>query len=154
MNKIAPLNPVMRPASSILALLLLAAGYIADLPGAQADTCRFTTCGARERMFGTKPLYREPGVGGNRSPNDIYNQQNQQRFKPGIKAEPFDMGSPIDPTRPLVKKQKTQRFNTDSPQARTEHSRWCRQHYRSYVGASDTYTTYDGRTVFCDSPYN
>lgn len=152
MDKITLLNRVMRPTSPFLALLLLAAGFLADLPRADADTCRFTTCGARERMFGTKPLYREPG--GDRTPNDIYNQRNQQRFKPGIKAEPFDMGSPVDPTRPLVKSKKPRTFNTDNPQARNEHARWCRQHYRSYNGASDTYTTYDGRTLYCDSPYN
>lgn len=154
MDKITPLNSPMRYLSSLWVLLLLMAGLFADLQRAEADTCRFTTCGARERILGTPPLYRDPGGRGNRTWNDIYNQRNQQRFQPGIKAQPFDTGSPIDPTKSLVKDRKTGSFNTDNPQARNEHMRWCRQKYRSYVGASDTYTTYDGRTLYCDSPYD
>lgn len=154
MAKIAALYRAMRYALSLLAMPLLVSGLLAEAARAQADTCLFATCGAQERMFGTRPLVREPGNRGGRSWNDIYNERNQQRFQPGVKAEPFDMGSPIDPTRPLVRGRKTEPFKTDDPQARNEHMRWCRQHYRSYVGASDTYTTFDGRTLFCNSPYD
>lgn len=155
MDKITALDRAMRYAPSFLALPLLAVGLVAGMSGAQADPCRFTTCGAQERIFGTRPLFRDDlGNRGGRSWNDIYNQRNQPRFKPGVKAEPFDMGSPIDPTIPLAKGDKTEPFRTNDPQARNEHMRWCRQHYRSYVGASDTYTTFDGRTLFCNSPYD
>lgn len=140
MNKIGLLNLAMRPLPTFIGLLLVTAGFVADTPGAEADTCRFTTCGARERMLGTTPLYRDPRRG-----TGLPNPRNVQL--PTVKAKPFDLRSPANPKKPGD-------FVIDNPNVNNEHRRWCRQRYRSYDGVSDTYTTFDGRTRYCDSPYD
>lgn len=145
MDMIDRLNPVMRPLPVFVALLLIAAGFVAQMPRAEADTCRFTTCGGRERMLGTKPLYRDPGGRGNRTWNDIYKERNRQQ--PAITAKPLDLGSPATRRKPGD-------LGLDHPNVNNEHRRWCRQHYRSYDGISDRYTTFDGRSLYCDSPYD
>lgn len=135
---------MMRFTLPLLALLLILAGLLASAPGSHADTCRFTTCGARERMLGTKPIYQDPGGRGYGTWNDIYNQRNPQ---PTITAKPFDLGSPVP-------KRKPGDFNLDHPKARNLHMRWCLNHYRSYDGVTNSYMTYDGRTLYCNSPYD
>jgi len=98
-----------------------------------------------------RPLYiRRPDP--YRSPNDLYNERNQDRYKSGIKAKPFDVGSPVDTTRSL-NGNTTGTINDSLPGARSEHVRWCLKRYKSYAVATNTYVTYEGRTRFCDSPF-
>ncbi len=134
--------------ASVTSMLLVAAIF-AGTPRAYAiDRCLYSACSAQQRLFGTglrqPPLYR--------SPNDLYNERNQERYRSGIKAKPFDPGSPIDPTRGLNSTDKNT-FNDDHPEARNEHVRWCLKRYKSYAVATNTYVTYDGRTRYCDSPF-
>jgi hypothetical protein len=65
----------------------------------------------------------------------------------------FDVGSPLDTTKQLSDPKKGF-FNDDHPEARSEHVRWCLKRYHSYAVRSNTYVTYDGRTRFCDSPFD
>ena len=138
----------------VFVLGLVTTGAFADMRGAQAsDRCLYGPCGAHERLFGPTPGSRDVTKRGYRSWNDIYNERNQGRYKSGIKAEPFDVGSPIDTTKPLTGAE-AGAFNDDHPEARSEHVRWCLKRYRSYAVKSNTYVTYGGRTRYCDSPFN
>lgn len=144
----------MRFIIPIFAFGLAAAGMLADSPWAQAsDRCLYGACGANERLFGPRPGSGDVTKRGYRSWNDIYNERNQGRYQPGVKAKPFDLGSPVDPTRSLTDSKKGT-FNDDHPEARSEHVRWCLKRFRSYAVTSNTYVTYGGRTRFCDSPFN
>lgn len=119
------------------------------------DRCLYGPCDAKERLFGPSPGSGDVIRRGHPSWNDIYNQRNQERYKPGVKAEPFDVGSPIDTTRSLTDgRAKTGLFDDDVPEARSEHVRWCLKRYRSYAVRSNAYVTYGGRTRFCDSPFD
>ena len=70
----------------------------AGVPQANAlDSCLYSSCTPRERLLGTGLRRPDPY----RSPNDLYNERNQDRYKSGIKAKPFDVGSPVDTTRSL-----------------------------------------------------
>ncbi|WP_119392650.1 BA14K family protein [Taklimakanibacter lacteus] len=135
---------------SLIGLVLGAASFV-DPPPAKADPCLYSTCGGKQRLFGPDLRRSDPY----RSPNDLYNERNQDRYRSGIKAKPFDFGSSTDATRPLgsAPAGKTGNFNGDQPQARSEHVRWCLARYKSYAVATNTYVTYDGRTRFCDSPF-
>jgi hypothetical protein len=144
----------MRLVIAILALNVLAAGALADMQRAQAsDRCLYGPCGSNERLFGPTPGSRDVTKRGYRSWNDIYNERNQGRYQSGVKAQPFDAGSPVDITKSLSDAKKGT-FNDDHPEARSEHVRWCLKRFRSYAVRSNTYVTYDGRTRFCDSPFN
>ena len=138
---------VMRFAVTGASGLLLVIAFLTGIPQAYAlDSCLYSSC---ERLLGTGLRRPEPY----RSPNDLYNERNQDRYKSGIQAKPFDLGSPVDTTRSLSGKKTTGTFNDDQPQARSEHVRWCLKRYKSYAVESNTYVTYDGRTRFCDSPF-
>ena len=129
--------------------LLLAIALFAGLPQANAlDSCLYSSCSPRERLLGTGLRRPDPY----RSPNDLYNERNQDRYKSGIKAKPFDVGSPVDTTRSLNGKT-TGTIDDSLPGARSEHVRWCLKRYKSYAVATNTYVTYEGRTRFCDSPF-
>jgi hypothetical protein len=140
----------------VLTALLVISGTLALARHAQAsDRCLYGSCasGAKERLFG-------PGAGGPdvtkrgyESWNDIYNQRNQERYKAGTKAEPFDFGSSTDQSGSLSGMRQPS-LNDDHPEARSEHVRWCLKRYRSYAVATNTYVTYQGRTRYCDSPFN
>lgn len=140
MNKIGLLNFAMRPLPTFLGLLLVTAGFLAHMPQAEADPCQYSTCGARDRMLGTTPLYRDPRRG-----FDLPNPRD--RPLPTVKAKPFDLRPPGDPKKPGD-------FVLENPNVNDEHRRWCRQHYRSYDGISNTYTTFSGQTRYCDSPFD
>lgn len=134
-----------------LAILLVAALALAFAPRAQAsERCLYGSCdpsGAKERLFGPRPGNQDVTKRGYNSWNDNYNQRNQDRYRSGIKAKPFDFGSSADPAQRRT-------FNSDVPEARSEHVRWCLKRYRSYAVESNTYVTYGGRTRYCDSPFN
>lgn len=133
---------------------LMAAGTLAvSSPAEASDKCLFASCGSKERLFGPSPGTRNLPARGDRSWNDIYNERNQERYQSGVKAQPFDLGSPVDTTRSLTGAKKGM-FNDDQPQARSEHVRWCLKRYRSYAVTSNTYVTHGGRTRFCDSPFD
>ncbi|MGE0004907.1 MAG: BA14K family protein [Parvibaculaceae bacterium] len=140
----------------ILAAMLLVSGSLAVARHAQADDrCLYGSCasGAKERLFG--PRDRSPDVTrrGYGSWNDIYNQRNQERYRSGTKAEPFDLGSSADRGGSSVDARKPS-FDDDRADARSEHVRWCLKRYRSYQVETNTYVTYQGRTRYCDSPFN
>lgn len=141
----------LRHMMSALAILLVAAGSLAFAPRAQAsERCLYGSCdpsGAKERLFGPRPGNQDVTKRGYNSWNDNYNQRNQDRYRSGIKAKPFDFGSSADPAQRRA-------FNSDVPEARSEHVRWCLKRYRSYAVESNTYVTYGGRTRYCDSPFN
>lgn len=142
----------------ILAAMLLVAGTLAVAHRAEAaGTCLYGSCsnpsGSNERLFGPGPFGPQvprPGYG---SWNDKYNQSNQERYRSGTKAKPFDFGSSTDSTGSLKGTRKNT-FNDDRPDARSEHVRWCLKRYRSYAVETNTYVTYQGRTRYCDSPFN
>jgi hypothetical protein len=134
----------------ILSAMLLVAGTLAIAHRAQAsDRCLYGSCdpsGAKGRLFGPRLGDQDVTKRGYGSWNDIYNQRNQQRYRSGTKAEPFDFGSSAAAQRGT--------FNDDRPDARNEHVRWCLKRYRSYAVKTNTYVTYQGRTRYCDSPFN
>jgi hypothetical protein len=150
----------MKPSPAILlilAALLPLAGMLALAHRAQAgDRCLYGSCdtsGARERVFGPRLGDQDVTKRGYGSWNDLYNERTQQRYRSGVKAKPFDFGSSTDPTKsPADARKRT--FNDGRPDTRSEHVRWCLKRYRSYAVESNTYVTYDGRTRFCDSPFN
>ncbi len=39
------------------------------------------------------------------------------------------------------------------PAGQSDHVNWCYRRYRSYNARTDTYTGYDGRQHYCNSPY-
>jgi hypothetical protein len=141
----------------ILAAMLLVSGTLAVAQHAQAaGKCLYGSCdpsGAKQRIFGPRPGDQDVTKRGYDSWNDEYNQRNQQRYRSGIKAKPFDFGSSTDPDRALTGAPKGQ-FNDDRADARSEHVRWCLKRYRSYAVETNTYVTYQGRTRYCDSPFN
>ena len=140
----------------VLAAILLAFGTLAVARHAQAtDRCLFGSCasGSTERLFGPGPGAVDVTKRGYGSWSDIYNQRNQERYRSGTKAEPFDFDSSARRTGSLDGTQKPS-FNDDRPDARNEHVRWCLKRYRSYAVATNTYVTYEGRTRYCDSPFN
>lgn len=133
-----------------IAAAALLAGALASAPQAQGSGKCLYGCdpsGARERLFGPRPGSQDVTKRGYGSWNDEYNRRNQQRYRSGIKAKPFDFGSSAGSTQ-----QRT--FNSDVPEARSEHVRWCLKRYRSYAVESNTYVTYGGRTRYCDSPFD
>src|SRR5262245_57111746 len=83
----------------VLAAMLLMAGTLAVARHAQAgDRCLYgCTSGPNERLFGRGIGGRDIIDRGYDSWNDIYNQHNQERYKSGTKAKPFDFDSPTDP---------------------------------------------------------
>ena len=137
----------------MLAAMLIVAGTLAVAQRAQAaGTCLFGSCdpsGAKERLFGPRLGDGDVTKRGYDSWSDIYNQRNQQRYRSGTKAKPFDFGSSADPSGSLK-----QGFNDDRPDARTEHVRWCLKRYHTYAVETNTYVTYRGRTRYCDSPFS
>jgi hypothetical protein len=147
----------------ILAAMLLVAGTLAVAHHAvAAGACPLGSCasgsnpsGSNERLFGPGPFGPQvprPGYG---SWNDKYNQSNQERYRSGTKAKPFDFGSSTDRTGSLTGTRKSRNtFNDDRPDARSEHVRWCLKRFRSYAVETNTYVTYGGRTRYCDSPFN
>ena len=138
------------------AAILLASGTLAVARHAQAtDRCLYGSCasGSRERLFGPGPGAVDVSKRGYGSWNDIYNQRNQERYRSGTKAEPFDFGSSARRDGSLEGAQKPS-FNDDRPDARSEHVRWCLKRYRSYAVATNTYVTYQGRSRFCNSPFD
>jgi hypothetical protein len=141
----------------ILAAFLLVAGTLAVAHRAGAtDRCLYGSCdpsGAKGRLLGPRLGDQDVTKRGYGSWNDIYNQGNQQRYRSGIKAKPFDFGSSADRTG-SVKDAQEGTFNDDRPDARSEHVRWCLKRYRSYAVETNTYVTYQGRTRYCDSPFN
>jgi len=140
----------------VLAEILLASGTLAVARHAHAtDRCLFGSCasGSTERLFGPGPGAVDVTKRGYGSWNDDYNQHNQERYRAGTKAEPFDFDSSARRTRSLNKTQKPS-FNDNRPDARDEHVRWCFKRYRSYAVATNTYVTYEGRTRYCSSPFN
>jgi BA14K-like protein len=140
-----------------LAAMLIIAGTLVVAPHAQAaGNCLLGTCdpsGARGRLFGPGPFDSDVTKRGYGSYNDLYNQRNQERYRSGIKAKPFDFGSSTDPNGSLMGSNK-RGFSDDRPDARSEHVRWCLKRYRSYAVETNTYVTYQGRTRYCDSPFN
>jgi len=141
----------------MLAAMLIVAGALAVAQHAQAaGTCLYGTCdpsGAKERMFGPRLGDGDVTKRGYDSWSDIYNQRNQERYRSGTRAKPFDFGSSTDPNASLTGSRK-RGFNDDRPDARSEHVRWCLKRYRSYAVETNTYVTYQGRTRYCDSPFN
>jgi len=147
----AALNPNIERMRFVIAsciAVLLCVGIPVGPSPAKADPCLYSTCGGQQRLFGPNLRRSDPY----RSPNDLYNERNQDRYKSGIKAKPFDFGSSNDAARPLGSPNKGT-FNDDQPQARSEHVRYCLKRYKSYQVATNTYVTYEGRTRFCDSPF-
>jgi hypothetical protein len=144
---------VMRFIIPIIVLGLAADALAGRLTAQTSDRCLYGPCGSYERLFGPTPGSRDVSKRGYRSWNDIYNERNQDRYRSGIKAQPFDVGSPLDTTKPLIDPKKAT-FSDDHREARSEHVRWCLKRYHSYAVRSNTYVTYDGRTRFCDSPFD
>jgi len=147
----------------ILAVMLLVAGTLAVAHHAEAaGTCPLGSCasgsnpsGSNERLFGPGPFGPDVPRRGYDSWNDKYNQSNQERYRSGTKAKPFDFGSSTDRTETLTGARKNKdMFNDDRPDARSEHVRWCLKRFRSYAVETNTYVTYGGRTRYCDSPFN
>jgi hypothetical protein len=145
------------PIVLMLAALLVIAGTLAVAQRAQAaGTCLYGSCdpsGAKQRLFGPRLGDGDVTKRGYDSWSDIYNQHNQQRYRSGIKAKPFDFGSSANPNGSLMVP-RSRGFNDDRPDARSEHVRWCLKRFRSYAVESNTYVTYQGRTRYCDSPFN
>ncbi|MGE0241599.1 MAG: BA14K family protein [Parvibaculaceae bacterium] len=140
----------------VLAAMLLVSGTLAVARHAQASgRCLYGSCasGSKERLFGPGPGAVDVTKRGYGSWNDDYNRQNQERYKSGTKAKPFDFGSSDGRGGSLTGARKPT-FNDDRPDARSEHVRWCLKRYRSYAVATNTYVTYGGRTRYCDSPFN
>lgn len=141
----------------VLAALLLVVGTLAVAHGAQAsERCLYGSCdpsGAKQRLFGPRLGDQDVTKRGYGSWTDIYNRRYQQRYRSGIKARPFDFGSRTDRTGSLTGAQEGT-FNDDRPDARSEHVRWCLKRFRSYAVETNTYVTYQGRTRYCDSPFN
>lgn len=141
----------------ILAVLLVITGTLALAQRAQAGSaCLYGSCdpsGAKQRLFGPRPGDQDVTKRGYDSWNDDYNQRNQNRYRSGTKAKPFDFGSSANTTGSLTGTPKDT-FNNDRPDARSEHVRWCLKRYRSYAVETNTYVTYQGRTRYCDSPFN
>jgi hypothetical protein len=141
----------------ILSLLFVAALLACAIPAGNsaasaASKCLIGACAARESVFPERPGSPDQTRDG-RSWNDIYNERNQERYRSGIKAKPFDPGSPNDDTKALAGAGKDM-FNDNHPAARDEHVRWCLKRYRTYVVATNTYVARGGRTRFCDSPFD
>lgn len=139
-----------------LAVLLVVTGSLALARQAEAsDRCLYGSCasGSKERLFGPGPFAPDVTKRGYGSWTDDYNRRNQERFKAGTKAKPFDFGSSADPQGSLAGPSPST-FNDDRPDARSEHVRWCLKRYRSYAVEANRYVTYGGRTRYCDSPFN
>ena len=139
----------------LVALLVVTGSLALARPVQASDRCLYGSCasGSKERLFGRDPFGPDVTKRGYNSWNDDYNRRNQERYEPGTKAQPFDFGSSTDPTRSLAGS-KPGTFNNDRPDARSEHVRWCLKRYRSYAVETNTYVTYQGRTRYCDSPFN
>ncbi len=141
----------------VLAAMLIVAGTLAVAQRVQAaGTCLLGSCdpsGAKERMFGPRLGDEDVTRRGYESWRDNDEQRNQERYRSGIEAKPFDFGSSADPNGSLMGPPK-HGFNDDRADARTEHVRWCLKRYRTYAVESNTYVTYQGRTRYCDSPFN
>jgi hypothetical protein len=141
----------------LLAVLLVVSGTLALAHHAQAaGQCLYGSCdpsGANQRLFGPRPGDQDVTKRGYGSWSDIYNERNQDRYRSGTKAKPFDFGSSTNSAGSLTGTRKDP-FNDDRPDARSEHVRWCLKRYRSYAVETNTYVTYGGRTRYCDSPFN
>jgi hypothetical protein len=141
-----------------LAGLLIIAGTLAlAQPTEAGSTCLYGSCdpsGAKQRLFGPRLGDQDVTKRGYKSWNDLYNQRNQYRYRSGTKAEPFDFGSSGERAGSLSNGQKKNPFDDDRPEARNEHVRWCLKRYRSYAVETNSYVTYQGRTRYCDSPFN
>ncbi len=141
----------------VLAVMLAFFGTLALGQHARAaGTCLYGSCdpsGAKERLFGPRLGDGDVTRRGYDSWNDRYNQRNQERYRSGTKAKSFDFGSSADPRGSLTGPE-NRGFNDDRPEARSEHVRWCLKRYRSYAVETNAYVTYQGRTRYCDSPFN
>ena len=141
----------------LLAATLIVAGTLVLAQHVQAaGTCLYRSCdpsGADRRLFGPRLGDGDVTKRGYDSWNDIYNQRNQERYRSGTKAKPFDFGSSADPNGSLTARQR-RGFNDDRPDARSEHVRWCLKRYHSYAVKTNTYVTYRGRPRYCDSPFD
>ncbi len=141
----------------VLAAMILIAATLAVAQHARAaGSCLYGSCdpsGANRRLLVPRLGDGDVSKHGYGSWNDIYNQRNQERYRSGTKAKPFDFGSSSDRPGSLTGPQQ-RGFDDDRPDARSEHARWCLKRYRSYAVETDTYVTYQGRTRYCVSPFD
>jgi hypothetical protein len=141
----------------LAAMTIVVGGLVFPQQAEAAGTCLIGSCdpsGAKQRMFGPQLGDGDVTTRGYDNRNDIYNQRHQERYRSGIKAKPFDFGSSTDRMGGSLMVPRSSGFNDDRPDARSEHVRWCLKRYHSYAVESNTYVTYQGRTRYCQSPFN